>query len=439
MNNGDTSFESARDLFLEGTRLYEAGRFTEAEQRLQASLALLPGRPSTLLNLGATRLALGRPAEALEAFDAVLAAAPDDVDALLKRGLACTELGRDAQALASFERALALEPGNPAASYQRALTLNRMRRHADALQALQPLLDPADPRAAGAWMLFGQTLQSLGRHAEAVAPYERALALAPTLGRAGALLGQLLQSLGRPAEAAAAFERAIAAGNDVELNRYLLAALRGRDAPPAAPAAYVRSLFDPYADDFEAHLVQALHYRGHEAVVQAAAAANGHRRWRSALDLGCGTGLCGPLLGPLADRLEGVDLSPAMLARAQAGGAYDALVQADIAEHLRDTPRRHDLIVAADVFIYVGDLAPVFAGARRVLEPGGVFAFSVESSDDPAGFVLQPSLRYAHSERYLRALAQQHGLAVVDMRPSVLREEEQREIRGSIVCLRAEA
>ena len=157
------------------------------------------------------------------------------------------------------------------------------------------------------------------------------------------------------------------------------------------------------------------------------------------LDLGCGTGLCGPLLGPLTDRLEGVDLSPTMLERAHAGGTYDALVQSDLVTHLRGTAQRHDLVVAADVFIYVGDLMAVLVGVRRVLDAGGLFVFSIESTDAAAGMVLLPSLRYAHSERYVRMCAQAHGFVVVEVRPTVLREEQQRPIDAMIVSLRLAA
>ena len=98
-------------------------------------------------------------------------------------------------------------------------------------------------------------------------------------------------------------------------------------------------------------------------------------------------------------------------------GVYDALHRADLVEHLLTTGERHDLVVAADVFIYVGDLAPVFEGVARVLRPGGLFAFSVEPAPADAGFVLQPSLRYAHGEGAIRALAARHGQAVQDIEP----------------------
>ena len=394
----DTRFESARAAFLEGVGHFEGGRYAEAEQRLEAALALLPGRVSTLINLGATRLALGRPADAIAALDQALAAEPAHADAWCHRGLACIALARDAEALDSFDRALTLDATAPAVHFHRARVLER-----------------------------------LGWHDAALAAYERAVELDPRFGPAWSELGQLRRDRGHIEAAREAFRRAIDGGADIETNRYFLAALNGHDAPPATPPTYVRALFDHYADDFEPHLLNVLHYRAHEAVVQAAATL-ARAPFRCALDLGCGTGLCGPLLQPLAQRIEGVDLSPTMLAAAGRRGVYAELVQADLVAHLNTTPRRHDLVVAADVFIYVGDLAAVFAGVRRVLEPGGAFVFSVEV-DDGDGFVLQPNLRYAHAEPYLRTLAAAHGLTVLVVHDATLREEQRVPVRGRVWCL----
>jgi predicted TPR repeat methyltransferase len=83
----------------------------------------------------------------------------------------------------------------------------------------------------------------------------------------------------------------------------------------------------------------------------------------------------------------------------------------------------------------VGDLDPVFAGVRRVLTAGGVFAFSVEATTN-TGYVLQQSMRYAHSEAYLRKLAAAHGFEVLGVVPTVLREDQQRPIAGLVITLR---
>jgi predicted TPR repeat methyltransferase len=431
----NTAFDAARAHFIDGVAHLEAGRWAAAEASLRASLALLPGRPSTLLNLGTALLRQGRADEALAPLDEALAAAPQDADAWCQRGAACSALGRDDDALAAFERALAQAPGHGAAAFQRALALNRLGRHADALVALETLLARA-PGAGAAWRLHGQTLRSLGRHAECEASLRRALAADAGDGAAWSQLGQWLIDAGRPADARAAFERALACGDDAALNGYFLAALGGAEAPDATPPGYVRALFDGYADGFDEHLVEVLRYRAPQALAEALGA-SGRAPWASALDLGCGTGLAGVLLRPMVTRLEGVDLSPTMLDRARRRGVYDTLVQADVVAHLQATPARHDLIVATDVFIYIGDLAPVFSGVRRVLEPGGVFAFSVESGSGAAGFALQGSLRYAHTEPYLRDLALRHGLRVLAVDSLALREEQQRPIAGLMVVLAA--
>ncbi len=432
----ETTFDRARRHFVDGVRHVEAGRLADAERCFEASLALLPGRVSTLVNLGAVRCRQGRAADALTPLERAVAAAHDDVDARVQLALALAQLGRDDDALAGFERVLADAPGQPVARLQAALIHNRQGRHARALQHLEGLL-AAHPQHAEGWVLHGQTLQSLGRHDAALPSYERALALQPGHARAWTLRGSLLRDLGRRDEAVAAFEHAIAHGGDPALNGFFLAALDGRAAPPGAPGSYVRQLFDGYAAQFDAHLTQVLRYdvpRRIAARLAARAAPDG-RRLRHALDLGCGTGLSGVALQPLCQRIDGVDLSRAMLARAAATGVYTQLDEVDLVEHLQRSAHRHDLVVAADVFVYLGDLAPAFAGVSRVLEPGGWFAFSVERADDTADHVLRGSLRYAHRERYLRSLAQAHGLAVVDLDAVVVREEQRTPIDGLLVLL----
>lgn len=432
----NSSFEAARAHFTRGVALLEAGDAAGAEQALRASLGLLPGRPSTLVNLGAVLLRLQRPAEALTVLDEALATDAAQSDAWCHRALACSELGREGEALASLQRAFALGCHLPAAQHHHALVLNRLGRHEEALAALQALLQ-AEPGHAAAQLLLAQTWQTLGRLPEARQAYEAAVALAPQLPEAWMHLGLLLTDLGEAPAARDALRRARETGGDTPLLTYLSAAVNDGPVPAAAPPAYVRGLFDPYAAGFEQHLVDELHYCGHEAVVNAAAT------WHSgpaalALDLGCGSGLCGALLRTRAQRVEGVDLSPTMVAQARADGSYDAVFEADIVQHLLAVGERGehaDLIVAADVFIYIGDLAPVFAAVARVLASGGVFAFTVEHEEGAAPYVLRRSLRYAHSEAGLRALAAAHGFVVRQVRALSLREEQRQPVAGLVLVL----
>jgi predicted TPR repeat methyltransferase len=303
------------------------------------------------------------------------------------------------------------------------------------------LLDDHAASAAPAWQLAGQVLQLLGRHDEAEGHYRQALALDPAMGRCWLLLGQLLQQQGSQEAARNALKQAMEHGEDAELVRYLLAGAHpeGSEAVPhASPAAYVRGLFDPYAEGFDEHLVQTLCYRGH-TVVADAALQDPRPVWRSVLDLGCGTGLCGARLRSRAQCLTGVDLSPTMIEHARRRGVYDQLHTDDVVRHLAGTAEQHDLILAADVFIYIGDLGPVMAGVRRVLRPDGRFVFSIERDDEAnatLGFRLRSSLRYAHAPAVLAQRAAQAGLALDCVLPVVLREEQGQPIDGAVLVFR---
>jgi predicted TPR repeat methyltransferase len=424
--------DAARAHFAAGVSLFEAGRFDEADGRFAASLALLPERGSTLVNLGATRIKRGLAAEALPLLEKAVALDGTDADAWSHRGVALADLGRPADALASHERALALDATRHLDLFHRGVVLNVLDRHSEALLAFESVL--ALRPEAEAWFRHGQTLQLLDRHREALVSYQRALADDPTHAQAWSNRGGILRDLKQMAAAAHSFRQALAHGADAELHRYFLASVGAEAAPAQPPPAYVASLFDHYADGFDEHLVQALRYQAHTVLVDGLAEL-GNRWFAQALDLGCGTGLCAPLVKPRVGRLDGVDLSRAMLDRAASLQLYDRLVQDDVGRHLQGTSERYDLVLSADVFIYVGDLAEVFAGVQRVLEPGGVFCFSVERAEGEQGFELRPSLRYAHSEPYLRQLAARHELAVARIVGRAIREDQARPVDGLFVYL----
>ena len=246
--------------------------------------------------------------------------------------------------------------------------------------------------------------------------------------------GSLLREMKQLDAAARSFEKAIELGADPELHAYYLASVRGGPAPTTAPRRYVEALFDDYAADFQSHLLDQLGYRAFEVLLRPVV--DSGRRFRAALDLGCGTGLCATLLQSCCDVIDGVDLSAKMLEQAARLGLYRELIRAELGEFLAATDRRADLVVAADVLIYVGDLAGMMAWVARLLEPDGVFAFTVELSTDGSDLQLHPSLRYAHSERSVRRLAEQSGLRIDELRQTALRQELGQAVQGLCVYLR---
>jgi predicted TPR repeat methyltransferase len=394
----DAELEQARRHFVEGIAHFEAERFDQARTSFEAALALAPGRASVLANLGITHVRMEHWREAIPLLQQAAAADPSQSDAWIYLGLAHEALAQWQAAVDSLARALELEPAR-----------------------------------ADLWLICGRCQLRLGRVQPALQAFDRAVAAAPDLAAAWSERGSLLRELHRLEEAARCFEQALALGADPDLHGYYLASVRGTGGPAAPPRRYVEALFDEYAADFQSHLVEKLNYQAHELLVRPLLAAG--RRYRTVLDLGCGSGLCGPLIHPLAGAIDGVDVSRAMLAQARELGVYRDLYHADLAPFLHDTGLSVDLVLAADVFIYVGELSAVFQSVRRILAPGGCFALTVELSPAGQDIRLLPSLRYAHSESYVRRLAQTHGYRVRESFTAPLRHDQLKPVQGLYVYL----
>jgi predicted TPR repeat methyltransferase len=344
------------------------------------------------------------------------------------QGVRHTEAGRLEDAERSFAASLALVPRRASTQANLAVVRLRLGRAGEALPLLDDSLD-LEPDNLDTLGLRALVLAEMGRGPEALAGFDHVLAQRPEAGTLWMQRGTLLMEMGRADEAAQSYRKALAHGADPQLAGYYLAAIEGGAAPPTAPRDYVEGLFDKYADDFDANLVQDLHYQAPTVLVKRLAALD--RKFTRALDLGCGTGLCARIAKGMMPRPEGVDISARMLEKAAASGAYGPLVHADIVDFLRTAQGPYDLVISADVFIYVGALDEVFGHVARCLLPQGVFCFSVE---EPAageqGLVLRPSRRYAHAEPYIRELAARNGLDVLDMRRAPIREDKQQPIAG---------
>ncbi|MDB5962214.1 MAG: hypothetical protein JWP59_3508 [Massilia sp.] len=456
-------------LHLSGVIARQQGDAQAAVALIQQALAVDGANARAHCNLGAALGDLDRTAEALASYEQALMLDPAYALAHSNRGNALRKLGRLDEAIASYDRAIGLDPGAADAVCQRAIAWHDQGRHQAALDGAEHALRLRRGHAP-AWAARGNALYALGRFDEALASFEQAIASGGAradvlswrggaqlkLGQAGAALASFDASLalrpahagtalrradaldalgGATADTADAYRHALALGADAFQVQFALAALGQSAVPAAAPAAYVTALFDQYAAHFDAHLVDQLDYRT-PALIGAALARSGGGTALDTLDLGCGTGLCGEVLRPLSARLSGIDLSPAMLEQARERGLYDALACADMHDYLAGHEAAFDLIVAADVFVYAGDLSEVFRLARQALRPGGRFCFSVELAGD-GEFALQPSRRYAHSAAYVRALAQRWRFELLDEAREMLRRDRGAAVSGAVFTLRA--
>jgi predicted TPR repeat methyltransferase len=287
---------------------------------------------------------------------------------------------------------------------------------------------------------YAQAAFDGGDHAAAADLAAQVLELVPHFAPAHALLGRAKLATGEREAAIAALQAALDSEPEDALGvRIELARLGALPPEEAIGQAYVRALFDDYAPRFDKHLIKNLNYRGPELIAAAlrrTCALRGRPfHFRRVLDLGCGTGLVARALEGRFDRIEGIDLSPKMLAKAKKTHLYDALHEAELASFLeRCEPASSDLVVAADVFVYMASLEHAFGAACRVLARNGLFAFSVQAHEGE-GFVLGEDARYAHGEPYLRALAAETGFTVVFLDRISTRQDRGEDVPGLAAVL----
>ena len=384
---------TAEELLRRGVDRHRAGKLDEAESLYRRALRLTPGHPDGENLLGVCARQRGDLPAALAHAARAVAAMPDSALFLANQGAALAEAGQLGPAIAALRRALALNPGD-------AMSLRNLGQALTAAgqpeAALEPLMAATQlaPEAAEIWLALAHAAREAGRVELACEAARKVRG--PLAGQAG----------------------------------FLLAALGEGPTPARAPAAYVRELFDAFAPRFDAELEGALAYRTPALL---AAMIQGFPPGR-VLDLGCGTGLSGLALKPFATRLEGLDLSPRMLALARGRGIYHALHEADLLEFLPGRAAQFDLIAAADVLNYLGDLAPAFAAIHAALKPGGTALFSLEAGEDAV--TLGPGLRFAHNADHALALAEGANLVLVAREAAVLRREKGADVAGTLFRLR---
>ena len=378
-----------------GVLRHQTGQSLDAVRLIRRAIELDPDDPGKHLNLGNVLLELDRPDLAMQGYRMAIVLSPGHVEARNNLGVALRALRRDVEAEDVYREAVELEPG-----------------HRDS------------------WDNLGRLMASQGRMAEAATCHARALELEPTNPHHRR---QLVAAYGAAREtdrAVAIIKEWLADEPHSPSGHHLLAAYSGENVPGRASDAYVESLFDDFASRFE-HKLAVLDYRAPELIgglVSASCAAE--TGTLQVLDAGCGTGLCGPYLRPVAARLTGIDLSGNMLERARTRGEYDELERAELTEYLLRKPGTYDLIVSADTLVYFGDLRDVLAASAAALRPGGRLIFNVEQDEAADDFKLQPSGRYAHQGRYVAELLEQAGLHVLNSTTEAYRVERGEPVFG---------
>lgn len=378
--------------------LHEKGALDEAVKEYKNLLSVLPDLPQLHFNCGLALYDQEQYEEAEEHYRRASTLCPEDPDIHFNRGLNFRRLGQLQDAAGSFELAFRSGDHDLGTLYNLGLCYQDLSQFSQAALLYDSILEK-DPNHASTLNNFAYLCHKTGDTKKAEELYRRLLTLNP----------------------------------EHQAARHMLDSLCGI-TPDRAPLEYVETVFDNYAQEFDHSLVEKLAYKTPKSIWERYSSLCPHDQRELCLDLGCGTGLAAEQFSPSCKRVIGVDISQEMLAIAREKKIYDDLIKSDISKYLSATQHSPDLIVAADVFTYLGDLETIFEKCYQTITPQGLFLFSVEESDSHS-FELKKTGRFGHSPQYIQEISHKTGWTIRDQHFSKLRQEKGEWIGGYLFIL----
>ena len=426
-NYTDAYFNYARLLF-------EQGKLALAEQQLVTAIELDQQHAASLSLLSKIHYQLTNYSKACHY--ALLANKFDrnNPELMLNHAACLMKLDQLDAAIAILKKIIIIDPNHVESLHNLGAIYLAQQKTNDALKAyLQQLTIKPD---ADAYYNAGVIYMYQNRFNDAIVFLERALELKPNDKNTLINLAvTYLQKEDYP-QATHYYNQALAIDPHNGEIRYILNAINQAENPKAAPIDYVTHLFDQYAPYYEQHLIEHLHYQVPEHIeryLNNELAERNHDL--TILELGCGTGLTGKRIKQFSHHLIGSDIAAKMIEQANKKNIYDELEIADIQTSLAKH-NNLDLIVAADVFSYLGDLQDVFMAARKSLPQQGLFIFTIEKNAQASDYQLQKTARYAHSLNYIQTLAINNAFQVKTANSIILRHNKQQPVYGYLVVLK---
>ncbi|MFI4955110.1 MAG: tetratricopeptide repeat protein [Gammaproteobacteria bacterium] len=374
----------------------------KAAEYLEKTLTLDPQHALAAQALGSILLKQEHYAEAKTYLVIALQDSPTDPDIYYNLALACLGEGQKLDALYYFNELLKHHPYHIDAEYNCAVIYQQDGNYPAALRAYNRILE-LNPEHFASLYNSALIFQANAEYDHALTYYQRAYKIDPQ-HKSLAFLIQALQ----------------------------------QQTPSKAPTEYIETLFDGYADHYDRHMQQQLRYsvpkQLFELFFRYAEHANVKQDY-TLIDLGCGTGLAGEYFKPICDTMVGIDLSTHMLRQASRKQIYTTLNQQDNVEYLLKLKQDTDIIIAADVLGYYGDLNQLFSAVHQTLRVGGWFLFSIEAYAGEEKFHLQPHARFAHQPQYIESLAEQNGFSILAKQASTLRFQQEQPVNGYLYML----
>lgn len=417
-----------------GNALKCSQQFEQAEKHYLKALDLNPNYPQAHNNLGVLYYFQGKLLDAKKQFEHALRYFPTYGDAHFNLANTLAQINQLPYAVIHYKQCLVTQPNHVQAIHNLGVSLTAL----GCFEEAEPYLLQAithDSLNVEAHYHLGLIYASTNRLKQAIEHYRLVTTQRSDHANAWHNLATLLLHQDDRESAQCAYQQALTLDPNNITAKHMLNALAGRTTPEGAPREYVRALFDQYAPSYDAQVTKQLHYQvpHHLRTLVGNHAKNLTGLWKVA-DLGCGTGLCAPYFRDLSERLIGVDVSPKMLEIASRRGGYDSLIVEDALQYLK-THYQHDLIIAADVFVYFGELSDFFQIAQESLKPGGYFTFSIETVCGK-NYQLQETGRYTHHPDYIAQICQTQSWQVIAIESLTLRTQSDQPVPGHVYLLR---
>ncbi len=218
---------------------------------------------------------------------------------------------------------------------------------------------------------------------------------------------------------------------------YMINALKNNQKVDIAEPSYLQNVFDNFASGFE-QVLSGLDYSVPKYISEYLQEFYTGFMWKKLhiLDAGCGTGLCGAFLKKYASwrGLDGVDISEGMLREAKKKNIYNNLYQQELNSFLFRCNKSYNLIVAADVLTYFGNLEKVIKYSSQALKKNGRFIFSItQNISSDSDWFLHSSGRFTHNISYVQKLLTKYDFVVEKLEQKKLRLENDIPVIGYII------
>ncbi|MBM9602925.1 tetratricopeptide repeat protein [Desulfopila inferna] len=387
------------NIFTEAVAFHQSGNLEEA-CRMYLSILAIHDSPLVNYNLGLAYYELERYEDSCRCYTKALEHAPEEIDVLYNLALSLKQLNLFDETIITYKKILSLNAEEIDSLYNLACCYKDTHQDDKAIALYLHVLD-LDENNQSALNNVAFLYHKNDDYFNAKKYYSRLLRINPEHHGA----------------------------------RHMLSSLHGENRH-SAPPEYIREIFDAYSAHYDISLVSKLEYSVPSKLRQIYDhISDGRSRSLAGLDLGCGTGLGGEAFAGLCSTFTGVDISEKMIEVAAGKNIYSALYISEIHDFLEDCLDRYSLVLATDVFNYIGELQYTFEAINKAAQSGACLCFSTEISFG-SGYDLRKTGRFAHSPEYIQNICRLTGWKICSQEKNNLRKDKGRWVEGILYLVR---